>query len=499
MMRVRNKLLGAALCVAALAAPAARGQQQQQTGQQQTPDQSAPPIPAYKSPLAGATDNGEADDSGTQQLAPDTRALSGAQDLSLGTPTTRSYWQPHFDVFTSLDSNAGEAANTTAWSTWTSLTAGVDIHHVSGNSDLSATFNSGGMISNNGSASNGIVEELSFADRISFHRSVISFLDQLNYLPESSLGFGGVGQTTLPGGTSGGLGPGFAPGQSLLTGRGQNLGNSFVTEVDTSLTSRTSLTFVGGYSLLHYFDDNLLNYGDASFRAGYNYQLNRKDTIAVFYTFSGYRYSNINQSINTNTFQVSYARRATGRLTFQIAAGPQVVFSRTPISAVGVTADGGTGGGSGSPTTSSTTQLYWSLTTALQYQSGRNLLGLAYDHGVGGGSGVLAGSVADTVTGSLNRQVSRTFSSGITGGYSRNQGISIGNVTPVSQTYDYWFGGGSFTHPVGRSLGLTLSYQVQYQTSNLAFCTTTGTPCGTSVIRNLISFGVGWHERPLLF
>jgi hypothetical protein len=497
MMRALNKFLRAALCVAALAVPAAWGQQQQ-TGQQQTPDQSAPPIPAYKSPLAGATDNGEADDSGTQQLAPDTRALSGAQDLSLGMPTTRSYWQPHVDVFASLDSNAGEAANTTAWSTWTSATAGVDMHHVSGNQDLSVSFDSGGMISNNGSASNGIVEELSFADRISFHREVISFIDQLNYLPESSLGFGGLGESTLPGGISGGLGPGFAPGQSLLTGRGQNLGNSFVTEVDTFLTPRTSLTFVGGYSLLHYFDDNLLNYGDATFRAGYNYQLTRKNTIAVFYTFSGYRYSNSDQSINSHTVQASYARRATGKLAFQIAAGPQVVSSSMPISNV-VTADGETGGGSGSPMTSSTTQLYWSLSTALQYLAGRNQLGLAYNHGVGGGSGVLAGSVADTVTGSLNRQVSRTFSSGITGGYSRNQGISIGNLTPASQTYDYWFGGGSFTHPVGRSLGLTLSYQVQYQTSNLAFCTTIGAPCGTSVIRNLISFGVGWHERPLLF
>jgi len=496
-MHALNKLVGAALCVVALAVPAAWGQQQQ-TGQQQTPDQSAPPIPAYKSPLAGAADNGD-DESGPPQLAPDTRALSGAQDLSLGTPTTRSYWQPHVDVFSSLDSNSGETPNTTAWSTWTSVTAGVDMHHVSGNQDLSASFDSGGMISNNGSASDGYVEELSFADRISYHRSVISFFDQLNYLPESSLGFGGLGQTTLPGGTSGGLGSGFAPGQSLLTGRGQNLGNSFVTEVDTFLTPRSSLTFVGGYSLLHYFDDDLLNYGDATFRVGYNYQLTRKDTIAVLYTFSGYRYSNSDQSINSNTAQVSYARRSTGRLAFQIAAGPQVVSSRMPISNVGVTADGGTGGGSGSPTTTSTTQLYWSLNTALQYRAGRNELGVAYAHGVGGGSGVLAGSVADTVTGSLNRQVSRTFSSGLTGGYSRNQGISIGNVTPVSQTYDYWFGGGTFAHPVGRYLALTLSYQVQYQTSNLAFCTGTTAPCGTSLIRNLISFGVGWHERPLLF
>ena len=103
-------------------------------------------------------------------------------------------------------------------------------------------------------------------------------------------------------------------------------------EFDEFLTARTSLTFVGGYSLLHYFDTALLDYGDATFQGGYNYQMSRKDTIAVSYLFSGFRYSNFNQSINTHTVAVSYGRRVTGRLAFQASAGPQIVFSRMPIS-----------------------------------------------------------------------------------------------------------------------------------------------------------------------
>ena len=83
-----------------------------------------------------------------------------------------------------------------------------------------------------------------------------------------------------------GLGPAFTPGQSLLTGRGQNLGNYFDTEVERFLTARTSLTFVGGYSLLQYFDSDLLNYGTVDSRAGYNYQIDRKNTIGLVYTFS---------------------------------------------------------------------------------------------------------------------------------------------------------------------------------------------------------------------
>ena len=495
-MKTLSNILGAALCVASLCAPAVWAQQQapDQTQQQTPSDQGATqpsgPIPAYRSPLASAANNDEDTETNTD-VTPDTHSLTGAQNFTLGTPTSRSYWQPHFDITSTVDSNPVENAGQSSWSTWTSFFGGIDVHRTSGNSDLTLNYVGGGMVSNNSSASNGVVQELNFSDRFSFRRWAITFLDELRYLPESSAGFGGLGGGAFPGGGS--LGGGLGPGQSLLTGRGQNLGNSFYTEVDTFLSARTSLTFVGGYSLLHYFDNDLLNYGTANFRAGYNYQLNRKNTIGVSYTFGDYSYSNSDQSFIDHTAQVSYGRRVTGRLAFRIAAGPQVVFSHLPISP----SSGSAGGGTGSTNTSSTTQVYWSLSTNLQYQLNRTGLGLAYNHGVGGGSGVLAGSLEDIVSGSATRQVSRTFSSGVTGGYSRNKGLAIGTTVPSSQTYDYWFGGASLSHPVGRSLGLTLSYQLQYQTSNAAFCT--GPTCGTSVIRHMISFGVGWHERPLLF
>ena len=146
-----------------------------------------------------------------------------------------------------------------------------------------------------------------------------------------------------------------------MTAREQNVNNTFLTQLDVRLSGRSSLTFVGGYSLLHYFNSGNLSYGDLLFRGGYNYQMTRNDTIALIYQFSGIRYSNFDQSINLNTMHVSYGRRVTGRLAFQVAAGPEIAHFQTPItSSVG-------GAGSGSPTTSSTTQLYWSLESSLQY------------------------------------------------------------------------------------------------------------------------------------
>ena len=169
----------------------------------------------------------------------------------------------------------------------------------------------------------------SSASKIStrFGAQRLSVFDQLSYLPESSFGFAGTAGASLPGvGTGVGLGSGFTPGQSILTPEGQNLSNAFDVELDTKLTSRSSLTFVGGYSLLRYFDDNLLNFGDATFQAGYNYQLTRKDTVAVSYNFSAYRYSNVDQSLNLNTIQGSYARRVTGPAGVSDRCGPSIRF-----------------------------------------------------------------------------------------------------------------------------------------------------------------------------
>jgi hypothetical protein len=471
----------------------ARAQQPADTPQDQQPGQQpSQPIPAIRSPLASAADNGDQDEApNPQEMQQDTRSLTGVEDLSLGTMALgHSYWQPRLAFSETVDSNPGSTtAGNGSWGTWTSLLGGVDIHRISGQSELLVSYTGGGMFSTgNTDASNGVVQELSFKDKYSFRRSTLSVFDQLSYLPESSFGFAGTAGAGLPGvGTGGGIGSGFTPGQSILTSEAQNLSNAFDVELDTKLTSRSSLTLVGGYSFLHYFDDNLLNFGDASFQVGYNYLLSRKDTVAVSYNFSAFRYSNVDQSLNLNTIQGSYARRITGRLAFQIAAGPQFLSSRFPITS------------STSSTTSATTsssQLYWTLNTALQYQLRRAQISATYNHGVSGGSGVLAGAETDVASGSFNQQVSRTFNVGLTAGYSRNRGIA-GSAGSEAQTFSYWFSGVNFTHPLGRSLDMFMNYQFQYQDSNTSGCI--GSACSTNITRHQIMFGVNLHKQPIPF
>jgi hypothetical protein len=477
-------------CAPARAQQPADNPQDQQQGQQ--PSQ---PIPAIRSPLASGADNGDQDEAPNPQLLlPDTRSLTGVEDLSLGTMALEhSYWQPRAVVSETVDSNPGSTtAGNGSWGTWTSLLGGVDIHKISGQSELFVSYTGGGMFATgNSNASNGVIQELSFKDRYLFRRSTLTVFDQANYLPESSFGFAGTAGSSLPGvGIGTGPGSGFTPGQSILTPEGQNLSNAFDAELDTKLTSRTSLTFVGGYSLLHYFDDNLLNYGDASFQAGYNYLLSRKDTVAVSYNFSAFRYSNVDQSLNLNTIQGNYARRVTGRLAFQISAGPQFVSSRFPI----------TTSTSSTPSPAiSSSQLYWTLTTSLRYQLKRAQIGATYNHGVSGGSGVLAGAETDMATGTYSQRVSRTFNLDLNAGYSRNRGIAgfAGSAASEAQSYSYWFSGANVSHPFGRSLDMFINYQFQYQDSSTTGCT--GSACSTTTIRNQIAFGLNLHKQPIPF
>jgi len=479
-MRKSAYIFGIVLCVVALGVSAAQAQQQ-------TQDQ---PIPAYHSPLASQADNTDPN-APPAQLTPDNRALTGIQDPTIGVASTNhSYWTPHVDLGVTLDTEPPVGGSGSGLTTWTSLTGGVDLRWMSGRSDMTLGYIGGGVFSNDGSSSNGIVQDLNFVDKLSFRRWALTLIEQAAYTPESAFGSGGFPGVSLPGGEPG-LG-GLVPGQTIITSEGQRFFNTSLGQVDVYLTPRSSLTFVGGYSLLHSFNENLLDYGDLIAQAGYNYQITRKDTLGVSYVFAGFRYDNFDESINTNTLLFSYGRKVTGRLAFRIGAGPEFTFINTPIIP-------GTGVGTiGPPSGGSTTNVYWYLATSLQYQMQRTALSATYSHGVAGGSGVFAGSLADTLTGSAVRQLSRVSSGTWTVGYSRNTELATSGLPQIqfsNQPYDYWYTGLNYSRLWGRSLNLNLGYQLQYQNSNASFCT--GTGCGSSFVRNLITFGVGWRKQPI--
>jgi hypothetical protein len=478
-MRTSAYIFGVVICGVALGASPARAQQQ-------TQDQ---PIPAYHSPLASQADNGDTN-APPPELLPDNRALTGPQDPSLGVPSTNhSYWTPHVEGALTLDSEPPVTGGG-GWTTWTTLTGGVDLRWMSGRSDMTLDYLGGGVLSNDGASSSGVLQDLNFVDRFTFRRWALTVIEQAAYTPETAFGSGGFPGISLPGATPG-LGE-LIPGQTIITNEGQRFINTSLGEVDVFLTPRSSLSFTGGYSLLRSFNEDLLDYGDVTAEAGYNYQATRKDSVGISYVFSGFRYNNFDESINTSTLLLSYGRKVTGRLAFRIGAGPEFADITSAVIP-------GTGVGTiGPPSGGSTNNLYWFLSTSLQYQMERTALAATYTHGVAGGSGVFAGSLADTVTGSATRQLSRVSSASWNLGYSRNTGLEnfgLPQLPNSNQTFDYWFTGVNYTHSWGRSLNVNAGYQFQYQNSNASFCV--GAGCGGSFVRNLITFGVGWRKQPI--
>ena len=131
----------------------------------------------------------------------------------------------------------------------------------------------------------------------------------------------------------------------------------------------------------------------------------------------------------------------------------------------------------------------------------RTGLALTYNHGVSGGSGVQAGSVTDTVNGNVTRQLSRTFSGTWSLGYARNNGLTVGTPTSATatqnQTFGYWTTNASLNHTMGRTMTMSLNYNLQYQNSGSTFCV--GPTCATSLTRHQITLSFGWHDTPIPF
>jgi hypothetical protein len=452
------------------------GNTQGQAGQT---DQATTPVPAYHSPLASAADQGDDTTPIPAAVEPDTRPPAGAQSLSLGSPEARSYYQFHANVVQTGDSDA--LSQNGGWTTYTAVVGGIDLHKVSGVSDLDLGYLGGGTFSDNGSVGNSVVQELNVAEKLTARRAVFSFIDTMAYLPETGFGYGGIGGLSV-GGLA--LQPGLNPQGTILTTRGQQIDNSFVAQVNFSLSRRSSITLLGGDGLLRYFDNNLLDVDSYYGQAGYNYQFTPTDTLSFFYRYSEYSYGGFNQKIHDNVVQATYAKRLTGRLAFQIGAGPDYATFQTPVL-----------NGNGTTTTSS--ELTWSLSTSLSYQVKRGSLGAGYFHGVSGGSGVLSGSLSDTFSGNASRQLARTWNLGMNGGYSRNRALAIPGFQTYNTDYNYWFGGANLNHPLGRTTSVFLSYQAQYQDSNVGFCI--GSNCGSTFLRHLVSAGVSWQSRPMLF
>lgn len=421
--------------------------------------------------------------------APDTSPVSGAQDLTTGAiRTSHSFLLPSFSLTTQADKNPRgfSASNSGTVRSLTYLLGRVNLVRTSGLSRLSVDYLSGATLSNSRNDGSSVIQGLHVADTFSWRRWSLLLGDQMDYLPDTPFGFGGVGGLSgfgagglggLPGGTQPTFRPELLPSQTIPIARVSRISNTVVTQANYQLNARSSLTAFQSYGILRFLDANFLDSSQSTLQAGYNYQVNSAETLAVIYRFTAFRFPHQEQGIDDHIVRLSYARRVTGRLSAQISAGPEVVRGRRAAGA--------------------NQRVSWNLSSAVNYQLPRISFGVNYDRSVTGGSGVLAGAETSQVQASVSRNLSRAWQGTLGLGYANNRALSQATGANVNGgARNNWFTSIRVSRRLGRGRDFFLAYSVRVEGTNNAGCA--GLNCGQTALGHQISIGFHWAMRPVV-
>ena len=273
----------------------------------------------------------------------------------------------------------------------------------------------------------------------------------------------------------------FGPGQFGSLGQQPRITNSAVVDITESLTPRSSVTVAGGYGLVHFTGNNptgLINSRQVSAQAGYDYQLNRNDQMALVYGFQDFHYPSVaGSSFLTHMTHVLYGHRISGRMDLLLGGGPQLTMIHSSLFGA-------------------TRRLSLSGRVSLRYRFPRASVALSYNRFNSNGSGFFLGATSDVASFSVSRPLSRLWDVIGNAGYSRNSHILSAVTGVAAQSYEYMYVGGATHRQLGRYLALFLSYQFNNLGFDSSFCTTPG-PCNKTSQRHVAAVGLNWHPRPI--
>ena len=413
---------------------------------------------------------------------PDTRPIAGVQNLSLGSQaTSHSFLLPSFGVTTQVEFNPyNDSTGGTSPTSATYLSGRLGVNKISSRSELLIDYLIAGGFSSYSNQGNSLVQSLDFSETIRGGRWSQTFGEAFSYLPSSSFNFGGMGGlgNLGVGLASAGTTPGFrqdlVPDQSILTNGADRISNAVIAQTTYALGYRSSLNAFGTYSTLNFLSNDLQDSGTINAGVGYNYLLSPLNSMSVSYGFSRLMLSQLPAGPDSHSVLLSFARRVTGRLSFQIGAGPEVQLYSSPLEG-------------------SRTNLSWTMNSGLNYQLQNWGMGFNYNHSLTAGSGVLPGAETDLFSGHAWRKVAN-WQTSLNVGYSRNQAlqqISIGTVTPQA-----WFAGVQVSRGFTSFGSIYISYNASRQSNLTTVCSAPA--CSTSGITQTISLGYNWGFRPII-
>jgi len=432
----------------------------------------APPLPAGKtSVLAMNLPQGSAEET---EVAGNNRPLSGVQEPTLGPILgARNFLVPSINIMSQMATSFSDRPTAFSYVLGT-----LDLNRVSERSEILLHYTGGAMLS---SYLNSGIQDMEFSYNLKGQRWSLLLGDQASYLSESPFGFGGVGGLTFLNGSfqfvpilNGSL----APNQTIPTILAPRVSNMAVAQIGYELSQRSSWTASGSYGLLNFLGAGFINSTEGALQTGYNYSLSQQSSLAVIYRFDDFRFTYLPQTIEGHGVQLGYARYVTGRLSFHLAAGPNLEQFRGMV--IG-----------------SANRVSWAMDSALNYKLDRTNLLLSYDRRMTGGSGVLLGAQTSQVEAAAERKLTARWQGSTSLGYASNQGLVQTAASVGKQHYNSWYVAFRFNHQLRPGSSFYLSYDARVQAMNAAGC---GIPnCGTSGVSHEFSAGFNLGLRPILF
>jgi hypothetical protein len=440
----------------------------------------AKPKPAARvlMPLPDLNGGPQDADQDTQTMQPDRGPVTGVQSATLGTSELRhSYWVPGVEYTNTIQSGKSATPGSGGWTSSSYLSGNLSALDAWSRALLSANYSVGGFFSTDSTQGNGQYHQLAAAFEIDQRRWQALFVDQFSYLPQSAFGFGGTSGLAFPGITGSlsvalpGLQNSFVPGQTVLTATGPRYSNASAAQLTYQLSRRGSFTAAVVHGFLRFSNAGNISSDTEIFNGGYNYAITHKDSLGVLYRFTAFHYPGDPQAQGDHVAQFVYGRKITGRLALNLAGGPEITTFRVPISG-------------------STRHVAGSGNASLTYAFRLSTVRLNYSHGTSSGSGVLTGASTDEVNGHWSRPLSRAWNGNMSFGYARNtQIVAVPGLT--SPSYNTWEPGVGVSRPLGGRANLSIGYQAQIQTSNVATCS--GSNCTTNHTSHQIFLSLQWQ------
>lgn len=410
--------------------------------------------------------------------------LAGAQNLMFGSGSDRDFLIPALTYYGLVDSNASNVPGTGAsldnLTSINTILGGLDLQRIRSNSRLNVDYLGGGSFSNK-SFLDSATHELGASASFSSGRWDGLLANQFTYSSQASF-YGGDTPFDVAGLNP--IGPislhtSFLPSQNIFTTFGPRLSDALVAQVDNHITTRTSVTLVGDYQVLHFFDSGLISSSAAGFQAGIDHHLNRRDTIGLAYRFDDLMFRGIGVNVLDSTVELMYQHRVGERFVFQVGAGPDLAIINDSISPIG-------------------NQTSWAVDASAQYQIRRTGFHLGYSHSLTGGGGVFLGAKTDLASFSVSRQLSRLWSILGLASFAHNENlvpIFTPNVNaPAGAAFDSAFGSVEVHRQVGRASDLFFGYGFRHQTSNFSICVISAN-CGSDLLGNQFNFGFTWRPK----